>query len=457
MKVMQSLFWQLYFSIIAAVLLIVMVLAGLLLYDDHKTSENDFYRDSFFTVKPLLNSWEKDGEIPQALLQQVREVNYFEVLIADDEKLFQHLANAEHISDIKSAKIYHQMSDTSLFLAVYALADSGLWLVIKDLDIDPDSDMISEQMREDFELELREERDFQTNMQISFVAMLILIAAVLMLLVKRIDRHIESLLSTNQQWSKGELSARANTNLPSPMNKLAISFNHMASDMEQSITKQKIMMHAISHELRTPLSKLQLALDLLQRKMPSLRSEPLLSDLDRYVDELELLVNEILTLAKLNHVKKLGMNCRLELYPLVHERINELQQLHPDKKITTKGDKAIELWADEFYLQMLIDNVLKNALKYADKDVLVTLTAEKTAVCMIFEDDGPGVAAEYREAMLLAFSREDESRNKNSGGFGLGLAIVDAIVKQYGGSIRLGESTLGGFLVHIELPYKPVI
>lgn len=450
---MKSLFWQLYISIIAALILIGLLFLGMMLYFEQRTDVEDFHRDSRHVATTLIGQWQSEGDLSQDFLNLMSEGSFFDIKVVHQESLPSHLIQASFVRQIQQSKIY---TEGDLYLGVYPLADSGQWILIKDLDIDPTSETISEWMREDFKRELDEESDINQTIFITLFCLLILIAAVLMALVFRINRHIESLLKTNEQWRKGQLSARANTNLPSPLNKLAIGFNHMASDMEQSINKQQIMMHAISHELRTPLSKLQLALDLLQRQIPSLKSEALVLDLDRYVDELELLVNEILTLAKLNHVKNLGFNTQIDINKLVLERIKELRQLQPDKFISCNGQMDIEIWADGFYLQMMIDNVIKNALKYADKEVLVTVRSENSGVCLIFEDDGPGVAAEYRDAMLLAFAREDESRNKDSGGFGLGLAIVHAIVQQYGGVIHLGESSLGGFLVKIDLPYKRV-
>ena len=167
------------------------------------------------------------------------------------------------------------------------LPNSEAWLIIEDIDVDPDADDLSDHIRQNFEDELHEESQQETILQLSAIGLLLLIGTVLMVLVQRIRRHIDGLISVSNDWARGELSVKANVDAPAPLDQLAHGLNKMADELNQTLTEQHVMTHAISHELRTPLSKLQLALTLMVRKHAELNDEPLADDLLRYIDELE--------------------------------------------------------------------------------------------------------------------------------------------------------------------------
>jgi len=101
-----------------------------------------------------------------------------------------------------------------------------------------------------------------------------------------------------------------------------------------------------------------------------------------------------------------------------------------------------------------LDNLVQNALRYASQTVEVTLTKDNNDYLLIVEDDGKGIPEEKRAHIFDAFSRIDASRDRASGGFGLGLAIVDRIVQAHSGNVSIHDSPLGGARFEVRIPAK---
>ena len=99
----------------------------------------------------------------------------------------------------------------------------------------------------------------------------------------------------------------------------------------------------------------------------------------------------------------------------------------------------------------MITNIISNACRYG-KNIEVTLEENNNRLEITIDDDGPGIPEDKREDVFKAFYRLEESRNKETGGVGLGLAITKDIVRSHGGTIRLSDSPLGGLRVEIKLP-----
>ena len=102
-------------------------------------------------------------------------------------------------------------------------------------------------------------------------------------------------------------------------------------------------------------------------------------------------------------------------------------------------------------LKRALSNVIANACRYGKK-VEVALEGRDKKICILVDDDGPGIPKEKRDEVFRAFYRLEESRNKETGGVGLGLAITKDIIASHGGKILLNESKMGGLRVVIELP-----
>ena len=105
-------------------------------------------------------------------------------------------------------------------------------------------------------------------------------------------------------------------------------------------------------------------------------------------------------------------------------------------------------------MSRVLDNLVQNALRYAKHKVDVTFTKDHNDYLLIVEDDGNGIAKDQREHIFEAFSRIDASRDRASGGFGLGLAIADRIIKAHQGSILVSDSSMGGARFEVRIPVQ---
>src|SRR5690606_39303257 len=112
------------------------------------------------------------------------------------------------------------------------------------------------------------------------------------------------------------------------------------------------------------------------------------------------------------------------------------------------------LYGDGHYLERALQNLLVNAKKYAVNQILLTLRQHKSGWQIDVEDDGPGIPEALRQDILKPFFRAEASRNKQAGGFGLGLAIVHRVAQWHQGNIEVTTSTLGGARFVLSLPQR---
>ncbi|HVE17532.1 MAG TPA: ATP-binding protein, partial [Ilumatobacteraceae bacterium] len=107
---------------------------------------------------------------------------------------------------------------------------------------------------------------------------------------------------------------------------------------------------------------------------------------------------------------------------------------------------------DERLISRAVRNLMANACRHAEHDVRVEVASSDHEAWIHVDDDGPGVAAEDRDLILRRFGRLDKARNSDSGGAGLGLAIVSSVARAHGGNVVVGDSPLGGARISITLP-----
>ena len=172
------------------------------------------------------------------------------------------------------------------------------------------------------------------------------------------------------------------------------------------------------------------------------------------VRELQQLVDEILDYARLE-TGQLPLQLQ---YIDLNELINNLQEKLaplPGADIELNLPAQASLLGDGHYLERALQNVLVNAKKYAQQRITLTLQQQQNHWHIDIEDDGPGIPQAMREEILKPFFRLEASRNKQGGGFGLGLAIVQRIVQWHQGSISVSDSaTLGGARFCLRLPVR---
>ena len=261
---------------------------------------------------------------------------------------------------------------------------------------------------------------------------------------------LQTLSRVADEFGAGKLSARARMQASSSIYPLAERIDHMADRIEELLVSQKNLLHSVSHELRTPIARLEFAFELLDAKTNDPVLKKRIAAMEGDLSELHTLVNELLGMASLDSGKAL----QLEPVDLAF-LIDTVEASLPPGAAVLAIDCAKDAGsteADPRLLGRALSNLLRNAQKYAAGTIHVVARRDGARVMIAVEDDGPGIPEDERERIFEPFYRLDRSRDRATGGFGLGLSIARKAVQLHGGSVHVEESNLGGARFVVSLP-----
>lgn len=263
-------------------------------------------------------------------------------------------------------------------------------------------------------------------------------------------RGLQALSAVADEFGAGKLSARASFKPGASIYPLAERINHMAGRIEGLVESQTNLLHSVSHELRTPIARLEFALELLRTAAPDGLLEPRIAAMEGDLAELNALVGELLGMTRIGNGRALQA-APFELAPALRECGAQL-----DHAVEMDVDAAPGgINGDRRLLVRAVGNVLRNARKYAKSRIILSAhAAGAEAVEIVVEDDGPGIPQAERERIFEPFYRLDRSRDRATGGFGLGLSIARKALELHGGAIRAEGSLLGGARFVITLPLR---
>ncbi|MCH8536852.1 MAG: two-component sensor histidine kinase [Alkalimonas sp.] len=230
---------------------------------------------------------------------------------------------------------------------------------------------------------------------------------------------------------------------------IADSVRQMQAQIQRLLSLQKEMTHAVSHELRTPLARLNFALEMAQH-LPEQERQLMQQD----VRVLQRLVDEMLDYARLEVAMPALQPSSVDVVELLHS-IQEQLAVLPGPAIELQLPARCSYAADGHYLERAIVNLLQNAKGYARQRIVVSLEQKNGELWLHVDDDGPGVADEMRLQITKPFQRLDQPRRPNTGGFGLGLAIVCRIMEWHQGRLVIGTAPLGGARFSLVLIATP--
>jgi two-component system sensor histidine kinase RstB len=290
------------------------------------------------------------------------------------------------------------------------------------------------------------------SLSLLFGAVLFSVIIVGLILVYPVARKLRLLESTATALGSGDLTARADIDSSDPVGRLADCFNMAATNIERMVKSQRQLLQAVSHELRTPLSRIKFSIEILSNE--TAEREKQLRSIDQDLDELDVLVDELLVFNRYNAESPKLDKSRFDVIKTIAELKDKATQSYPGISISLESDKADNpvLFADKRCFVRVVRNVLQNACRYARSEVSIEVGNAGNSINIEIADDGPGIPAENRDIIFEPFTRLDESRNRRSGGAGLGLAISKTMVKLHGGGIEAGESSAGGAKFMIEWP-----
>lgn len=240
------------------------------------------------------------------------------------------------------------------------------------------------------------------------------------------------------------------------VNAMASRAEQLIRQRQQMISEQRELLHAVAHECRAPLARVNFALEMLEHSESPGQRKQLARDMESAIAELDGLVRELLTYARLQHGAQRLELSETELLPAIDDVLTKTKTLYPAVAFRSAptADAPTKVVVDNRLFHRALTNLVRNAACFAHSVVEVSVGRREDQFCLIVDDDGPGVPLDQRERIFEPFARLDPSRSRDSGGAGLGLAIVRGISERHGGSISVDDSPLGGARFTLTWPLR---
>ncbi len=260
-------------------------------------------------------------------------------------------------------------------------------------------------------------------------------------------RKLRRISSAALAFGNGDFNIRAEISNRSALRPMADAFNTMADRIQQLIRSHKELTNAVSHELRTPIARMRFSLEMLKTATAPEKRHHYGQELRTDINELKALSAELLTLARLDREKPdlhfVKDNIELWLSRLVADFLANGRSIDCRLRVSLPPGSCCARFEPR-YLARSLDNLIQNALRYARGQLQIIVEKQKTDCCIHIDDDGPGVPENDWGNVFKPFTRLDGSRNRDSGGYGLGLAIVAQIAVWHNGTISVSRSPMGG-------------
>jgi signal transduction histidine kinase len=298
------------------------------------------------------------------------------------------------------------------------------------------------------------------------VAVVLLVAGVATIpLARRLSRPIERLTDAARRLGQGDLSLR----VPAPrgrrrdeLTQLTDAFNEMAERVERLVRGERELLANVSHELRSPLARIRMALALLPREADS---APRIDALERDLDELDGLIEDVLTAARLDATGLPIELAAVDVGALLAELADRARTdpLVAGRAVGVAEAPGLSIVADRGLLRRALWNLVENAAKYGAPPITlnaVPVTANLVEISVT--DAGEGIPAADRERVFAPFYRADRARTPTGAprGVGLGLTLARRVAEVHGGTIRIEPAELAGgrergCRVVVTLPFGP--
>ncbi len=276
--------------------------------------------------------------------------------------------------------------------------------------------------------------------------------------VNSFEMRLRKLEQATSRLSQGHLNARVGIHgSDDPVSRLGQAFNKMADHIQRLISVQREMVRAVSHELRTPVARIRFGVQIIEDTAgddPFVMKQ--LTGMDSDIQELDELIDEILTYARLEEG---GPLLDFELTNIQDLILQLVDEARPPGNVSVNYGGAVgsqhEAEVEYRYMHRAIQNLIGNACRYAKSQVVVTFSVGADTCRVDVADDGPGIPEEEWNRVFTPFARLDDSRTRSSGGYGLGLSIVRRITYWHGGRAMVSrDEVLGGAKFSLVWPKR---
>ena len=287
---------------------------------------------------------------------------------------------------------------------------------------------------------------------INWAVEFVLVAILVFFWVRPFWRDLRAMHAAAEEVGSGRFEARVTVGRFSALRQFAEAFRTMTERIASLLQSHRTLTSAVSHELRTPLARLRFSHSLARDEPTAEGKDRFLARMERDIGDIDELTSELLDYARL---ERTAPAIRIENVPAEPWLEDLLADVRSDRQpagraVEIRSDVGVEqLRCEPRYMARAVVNLLRNAQLHAQSTVMVQMRRDHGRTVIDVDDDGSGIAPADRERLFEPFVRSDASRDRDSGGFGLGLAIVRQIARWHGGDAVITDSPLGGARVSI--------
>ena len=273
------------------------------------------------------------------------------------------------------------------------------------------------------------------------VILFLVLVGLLYFVLRRITRPLAALAERTRRFGSGAVPGDPlSPSGPDDVRRLIHAHNAMEARIGSMLDEKDVMLGAIGHDLKTPLAALRVRIESVEDEAARAKMAATIEDITRTLDE-------ILSLARIGRSD--APPEMTELGALAASVIEEFEDM--GQPVTLASGSRIAAAVHLTWLKRGLRNLVTNALRYAGTAHVSVLRENGMAVLRV-EDDGPGIPEERIHDMLEPFTRGEASRNRETGGSGLGLTLARAVAEQHGGTLSLANRAQGGLRAEIRLP-----
>jgi two-component system, OmpR family, sensor kinase ParS len=279
-----------------------------------------------------------------------------------------------------------------------------------------------------------------------------IVAVLVFFWVRPFWRDLLTLRGAAEEVGAGRFETRAEVGRHSVLRPLAEAFNAMTQHVASLLQSHRTLTSAVSHELRTPIARLRFSHSLAREEPAAEGKDRFLVRMERDIAEIDELTTELLDYAKLERGAPGLALQSVPAEPWLEDVLADARAVDEvlGRNVEIRADVEVDaLSCEPRYMARAVINLLRNALTHARSTVRVSLAHEDHHTVIHVDDDGAGISPSDRERLFEPFVRLDRNRPRDSGGFGLGLAIVRQVARWHGGDAVISDSPLGGTRVSI--------
>ncbi|GLV24579.1 sensor histidine kinase [Sphingobium sp. Cam5-1] len=257
---------------------------------------------------------------------------------------------------------------------------------------------------------------------------------------RRLARPLGQLTRSAQQFARTGSADAVEERGPGDVRELTTAFNAMRGRIFAMLDEKDRMLGAIGHDLRTPLASLRV-------RAESVEDEGERARMSQTIDEMNRMLEDILSLARAGRSTEAAQ--KVDLSALADAVVEDFIELGSPVEMADSARAVASVRPQQ--IRRALRNLIENAIVYGER-AHVSVVREDGAIRLVVADDGPGIAEDRMEEMMEPFTRLEGSRNRETGGAGLGLALVRAIMAEHGGALRLANRVGGGLEASLVLP-----